>query len=406
MKLFRCPCCDHTVFFENQDCESCGAALAYDPQQNVMLAAAEVSCCANRQFGVCNWALGSENNADNSPEFSTENTSEECSENSPENGNSDLCQSCQLNRYIPDTSQPELLESWGKLEVAKRRLIYSLNRLELPVISKVDDASSGLSFDFISPDQPLPPDAVATTGHASGRITINLDEADPVEREKAKESMEERYRTLLGHMRHEVGHYFWEVLVLPSETELDAFRQRFGDEQADYGASLETHYNQGAPADWKDRFVSAYASSHPWEDWAESWAHYLHLCDTLETAFHYGLSIQPVDANDSLHGSAAFDPYRCADFEEVVEGCLPVIYAANSLNRSMGQNDLYPFVLVPAVIEKMAFIHRLLWKQRFEAPAPVSQSPQPQQPEPQPSVSQQPELQAPPEASQTGTINE
>jgi len=351
MKLFRCPSCSQTVFYENAECESCGAALAYDPglQQMVQLDGRQ-PVCANRQAGVCNWLVHHDES------------------------NTGLCQCCRLNRYVPDASQPDNRSAWAALEVAKRRLVYSLQRLQLPVVSKLNDEMSGLRFDFIDPSQPLPIDAVGTTGHAGGLVTINLDEADPVERVKAQESMEERYRTLLGHMRHEIGHYYWELLVQPDGDVLAAFRQLFGDESMDYQQALQNHYQQGAPADWDQNFVSNYASSHPWEDWAESWAHYLHLCDTLETAFNYGLTIQPRDADAELHGSVAFDPYENPDFDAIVEGCLPVIYATNSLNRSMGQPDLYPFVLVPKVIEKLSFIHRLLWRQRYQSPdSPESQ---------------------------------
>jgi hypothetical protein len=172
--------------------------------------------------------------------------------------------------------------------------------------------------------------------------------------------MGEPYRTLIGHFRHEIGHYYWERLVQTDAQQLQSFRQLFGDEQADYAQALKNHYDNGPPPDWRSRFTSAYSSSHPWEDWAETWAHYMHLVDTLETARSFGLSLKPdLKGLASLNVSADFDPYRHADFDAVVSTCLPLIFAVNSLNRSMGQPDLYPFVLPAPVIDKLRFIHQL-----------------------------------------------
>jgi hypothetical protein len=198
------------------------------------------------------------------------------------------------------------------------------------------------------------------TGHNQGLITINIAEADPAERERMRGKMDESYRTILGHFRHESGHYYWDRLIRDSAW-LQPFRDRFGDDRADYGKSLKTHYQNGPPADWKQRYVSAYASTHPWEDWAESWAHYLHIVDTLETAYQYGLVISPRAGNDgSRSAQHDFNAYKEEDFDVLIDHWLPLTFALNSLNRSMGHEHAYPFVLAPAAIEKLRFVHQVV----------------------------------------------
>src|SRR5262249_50270393 len=156
--------------------------------------------------------------------------------------------------------------------VAKRRLVYTLLALNLPLVSRQEDRESGLSFEFLAdPADPAAPRVM--TGHAGGVITVNVAEADDAERERRRLQMNEPYRPLLGAFRHEIGHYYWDRLIRGS-ARLAAFRETFGDERADYAEALDRHHAGGPPGDWQDRFVSAYASSHPWEDWAETWAHY------------------------------------------------------------------------------------------------------------------------------------
>jgi len=237
-------------------------------------------------------------------------------------------------------------------------LVYSLIRLGLPLASKANDPETGLWFDFkanVEGEDPV------MTGHDNGLITVNIAEADSVQREAARQKMGEPYRTLIGHFRHEVGHYYWDVLVTRDEDTLMEFRRLFGDETQDYGEALERHYAEGAPTNWGDSFVSAYASTHPWEDWAETWAHYLHLVDTLETAYFFGMSLDADLAPPTeLKMAACFDPYQQRDFEPIFNATLPITFAVNSLNRGMGQPDLYPFVLPATVVEKMRFVHWLV----------------------------------------------
>lgn len=353
MKVFHCQRCSHLLFFENTVCERCGAKLGYLPDQNVLSALRPVEngwsaatdaedsartwrYCANATFEVCNWLVDA------------------ASDHA-------LCRACDLNRYIPNLNSDEQREAWQRLEFSKHRLVYSLLRFNLPLVSKKQDPQQGLSFDFISEADQVPNEAQTMTGHVHGQVTISVAETDPVERERMRELMNEPYRTLIGHFRHEVGHYYWEQLIAPFEDILFEFRHRFGDERQDYQEALQRHYAEGAPADWTAHYISAYASTHPWEDWAETWAHYFHMIDTLETAYAFGLSLQPPAVpSQALTLQADIDPYVHPDFVEIANRYLPLTYAVNSLNRSMGQPDLYPFVLTDTVKNKLEFIHRLI----------------------------------------------
>ncbi|GGC66754.1 zinc-binding metallopeptidase family protein [Chelatococcus reniformis] len=347
MKLFQCQHCGQPLYFENSACESCGRSLGYvaalgelsalEPTGQSWAALAEPSrpyrFCANAVHASCNWLV-------------------------PADGADDYCTACRHNRTIPDLSGAINLERWRRIEIAKHRLFYTLLRLGLPLRTRAESAE-GLAFDFLAdPSEPSLPTIL--TGHDKGLITINLAEADDVERERRRHDMGEAYRTLLGHFRHEVGHYFWDRLVADGGS-LAPFREVFGDERDDYGEALKRHYASGAPADWRERFVTPYASSHPWEDFAETWAHYLHIVDTLETAGAFGLKVKPsVPSAPDLMASVDFDPHEAIDMERLIAAWLPLTFAVNSLNRSMGQPDLYPFVLSPAVIVKVSFVHDIV----------------------------------------------
>lgn len=232
-------------------------------------------------------------------------------------------------------------------------------RLKLPCEPRNED-QYGLAFDFLA-DQPAMFDerSKIKTGHANGVITINIAEADPVERERMRSQMAEPYRTVLGHFRHESGHYYWDLLVR-SGPWLDKFRELFGDDSRDYRQALEQHYQCGPPGDWQNRYISAYASSHAWEDWAETWAHYLHMVDTLETAWQFGMRVNARQGPVMNNGPGPeFDPYRTDDFDRLIKHWLPLTLALNSLNRSMGHEDAYPFVLAVPVVEKLRLVHRI-----------------------------------------------
>jgi hypothetical protein len=347
MRIYKCAHCGQQVYFENTYCERCGHSLGFDkdnmelctlvPTQNNQYQVyqktdKDYQYCANHQHGVCNWLV-------------------------PSNGNSIFCEACDLNNTIPDLLNVTNLELWRLLENAKHRLVYSLIKLRLPVPTKKVEPVSGLAFDFLADQDPV---NRVLTGHDNGLITINIEEADDAVRELSRKNMGEPYRTLLGHFRHEVGHYYWDVLIMNSHY-LNEFRQLFGDESADYGTALQNYYQQGAPPNWLQNHISVYASSHPWEDWAESWAHYMHMMDTLETAYAFGLDITPVMANPTENVAATMDsdPYKLDNFNDIVSRWLPFTYAMNSINRSMGHHDLYPFVMSQPVIDKLAFIHKV-----------------------------------------------
>ncbi len=340
MQLFKCQSCQQVLYFENTTCEKCGHRLGYLPEIGQLSAVepdgpnwaalanpqSRYRFCANWEQNACNWMVDAE-------------------------AAERHCGACRHNRTIPDTSTPENLLNWQKIEEAKRRLIYSLIKLKLPLPTPASGDPEPLVFDFLA-DPPSGPKVM--TGHDSGVVTISLAEADDATRESARASMGELYRTLLGHFRHEVGHYYWDKLSRDGG-DTNAFRAMFGDERADYGEALSRHYEQGAPMGWQDKFVSSYATMHPWEDWAETWAHYLHIVDTLEMAAAFGIRIDPGIADDpALETEISFDPHRVGSVGMLVDAWLPLTYAINCLNRSMGQPDLYPFVIPPAVVKKMS----------------------------------------------------
>ena len=352
VKLFDCQCCGQTLYFENTKCESCGHRLGYDPLANDILAlertdeelnqlvwhAADASqsrfrFCANAEYDVCNWLV-------------------------PADSPDTYCLACRHNKTVPDLSKPENKELWRAMEFAKHRLFYTLLRLKLPLVTRAEDSEEGLVFEFKADES----ETVKTmTGHDHGDITINIAEADDAERERRRTSMHEPYRTLLGHFRHEIGHYYWDRLVRDAPA-LTPYREIFGDETEDYNEALQKHYREGPPADWREHYVSAYATTHSWEDFAETWAHYLHIVDTLETAGAFGIKIRPKDiaGADALATEVDFSPYTADSIQPVVQAWVPLTFAVNSLNRSMGLRDLYPFVLTPTIIEKLGFIHDLV----------------------------------------------
>ena len=267
-----------------------------------------------------------------------------------------FCRSCRLDVVIPDLSTPEHLTLWAAIEVAKRRLIYTALNLGLPLANRIEDPQGGLGFRFMA-DTLNPDGSVADrviTEHNEGLITLNLNEADDSTREKIRTSMREPYRTLLGHFRHESGHYYWDRLVKNTKF-LEPCRAIFGDDSQSYDEAMKKYYATGAPANWNDNFISAYATMHPWEDWAETWAHYLHIQDTLEVAAEFGLVGQRVKVDAPAGGEV-----KAAAFDRAMEKWAELTVALNCINRSMGLRDLYPFILSRPVIEKLRFIAQVI----------------------------------------------
>jgi hypothetical protein len=346
MKTFHCTHCQNLVFFENVKCLSCQHDLAYlpDPMQMVALAQRDDGfwyhddqayklCANNVAHQICNWAL---------PAADTE----------------ELCRSCRLTRVIPNLGQPGNEEAWHRLEIAKRRLLYTILALRLPLSGKTASNPSGVEFEFLKDSaEPNGDWSRVLTGHDNGLITINVAEADDVYREQQRTRQNEPYRTLLGHFRHEIGHYYWDRLVLDYPRQRE-FRRLFGDESADYQAALDQHYQYGPPANWETDFISAYASTHPWEDWAETWAHVLHMIDALETAESVGVSIKPPRADEPALeiGAPIFDA-GSAEFDEMLRAWLALTYALNNFTRGLGLADSYPFVLSARVVGKLRFVY-------------------------------------------------
>ena len=372
MNTYHCSHCGQTVFFENTRCEGCGHALAFDPATMSLLAwqpgpdgtlqpstaalapeaaqalqqraaGGRLRPCAHHALphgadaapapqGVCNW-LSDADDADGGP----------------------LCLSCRCTEVLPALDRPGNLEAWSRLETAKRRLLHGLLAAGLPIPRRPVDPQ-GLAFRFLEelPDAPEP----VLTGHDHGLITVSIAEADDATREARRAAMHEPYRTLLGHLRHEVGHYYWDRLVAGSDW-IGPFRTVFGDERADYGQALERHYREGAPADWPQRHISAYATMHPWEDWAETWAHYLHMVDALDTGLSFGLDADDVEVDVAMFGAEVLetpDP----EFLRLVNAWVELTALLNEMSRSMGVPDFYPFVLVPAVVRKLHLVHRIV----------------------------------------------
>ena len=289
-----------------------------------------VALCANANHVVCNWLV-----------------------DKPEDK---LCRACGMNRTIPNLNNPANLQAWRALESAKHRLVYSLLVLELPTRGELH-GTAPLTFDFVED---------AKTGHIDGVITIDIDEADTVERHRQRQQLEERYRTLLGHMRHEVGHYYWMVLIERAQRHED-FRRLFGDERRDYQSALTTYYRDGPPADWRTKYVSAYASSHPWEDWAETWAHYLHMLAVLDTADDHGF--EPRSSGFDLGAIWPFrreDVYKTESFSSLFDRWVSMTLALNSINRSMGHEDFYPFVIPKLAKQKLELVHQLVLGNRLK----------------------------------------
>jgi hypothetical protein len=345
MKAFQCTC-SNTLYFENSHCLQCGLPVGFDPGASTMvplMASSSQQWCNNGiQHGVCNWLV---------PRNAT--------------GAAKLCPACQLNRTIPNLGIAGNLSAWGKFERAKRRALYSIRQLQLPLRSRAADPLGGLAFDFLLPT----PAAPVMTGHQTGVITMNLEEASDAVRERNRELLHEPYRTLLGHFRHELAHYYWyQWFEKPDSPRglLEAFRAVFGNETQNYAACLQRHYQNGPLPGWQLSFVSGYATMHPWEDWAETWAHYMHITDALETSSEFG--IFPV--GETL-ADPAFDPASIvlpppfnqnnpAEFLEMIHRWSALSPALNEISSSLGQRNLYPFVHSTSTVRKLYLVHCMI----------------------------------------------
>jgi hypothetical protein len=350
MRRFTCEC-GNVLFFDSVTCLACGSPTGYDPQGRVMGRLGPGTgfkpCDNGVRYGVCNWVLPSD-----SPEA--------------------LCRSCRLNRTIPDLTTDRNRMLWGRMERAKRRLLYALLRLGITLPSQSEAGAAGLAFDILSTVS----DPTVTTGHLKGVITVNLEEADDTYRQFNRQQLGESSRTLLGHFRHESAHYFWgrflSHLAWDDPLRL-AFRERFGNESLDYASALHGHYQNGPPAGWEQNFITAYAASHPWEDWAETWAHYLEIQDGIETCESLGLRVQHLTVPLVILPGAAGTLPSVLPQSGVADGaflaalqrwtCLST--TCNEIAHSLGEPTLYPFVISLRAAQKLRLAHHFanVWAQ-------------------------------------------
>lgn len=418
MKLFFCDQCTHPVHFENTTCLNCGATLAFLPRHGRIAALA--------QTGDGDWSvIPRADRAAPGPEDSTPaeppsryrlcdhyTTNSLCNWAVDADDASSLCESCRMSRVIPDLSRPGRAALLYQMETGKRRLLFNLMGMGLPVLN--EETTLPLTFSFLEdPDDPSQPKVI--TGHDRGHITINLNEADDLHRHRSQEEMGESYRTVLGHFRHEIGHYYWDLLIAPtdpnppdaapeqtagtvavpldlgapslapadapvadeparqrSETTaaglalIERFRTIFGDERADYSQALKRHY-ESPREDWAESFISKYASSHPWEDWAETWAHYMHMYALLETSDDLAMHLPRVVPLDTPL-PIAMPRARAGSFDDLIKRWTAVSFSMNALSRSLGHPDPYPFAIPPAALEKMRFVHEVITASQFSRP--------------------------------------
>lgn len=354
MRLFVCDACGNSIHFDNTGCLRCGRRLGFRPETLQMVSltmgpdpapngAAAFTArdgtshvfCANVAYDACNWLL-------------------------PQSAAGERCPACRHNSTVPDLTIEANLGAFRRFTRAERHLFWSLKQWGLPTPTRAEAPTTGLAFDFLCEE--VRPDGAAKpvlTGHSDGVITLAAAEADDAERESRRTALGEPYRTLLGHFRHEIGHYYWDRLVRDGGR-IEACRALFGDERADYAEALRLNYEQGPPSDWPLRFISTYAACHPWEDFAETWAHYLHIVDALETALAFGVALAPLTGDDQLRLDVNFQPYSARTIDDLVAAWVPLTVAMNAINRSMGQPDLYPFVLSTPVVAKLGFVHALI----------------------------------------------
>lgn len=324
VRAFSCRVCDNSLFFENSVCVSCGTHLGFSREERDIVPLGDDGTytdangttwhvCANLPLSGCTWLT-------------------------TETGG--LCSSCRLTRTRPNDEDLEGLSQYPVAERAKRHLLVELDELGLPVREQQSEGDGGLTFDLLSSV-----DENVVIGHQDGVITIDLAEGDDAHREKVRVELAEPYRTMLGHMRHEVGHYYESVLAVGDD--LDRVRAVFGDDTLDYQAEIDRHYSEGPPEGWEQDYISQYATMHPFEDFAETFAHVLHIRDTIGTARSYGL--------------VTVDPDAFTSFRDLVTGVwVPLSIGLNQINRSMGEGDLYPFVLPETVLDKLELVADLV----------------------------------------------
>ncbi len=319
MFVFANPVGSGSLWFNNLATAD-GVPVAYDPQARAFLPMPPF--CSNRGVIGCNWIAAQQGQ---------------------------LCRSCVMTALAPDPSTANATRNWADTGAAKRWVLDNLGRWHW---FRPEDSGVHPVFHMLA-EGPTP----VQMGHANGVVTISVAEADPVLRVTRRQALDEPYRTMIGHVRHELAHMLWWRLS-PRDDFLNAFRAMFGDERTDYHAALQRHYDNGPPTGWQQRFLTSYASAHPHEDWAESATHVMHLTDIADSFVASGLAAPELP-------SPRWDPYAETDSERLFHIAMGLAMRVNHINRSMGLSDLYPFVLLPSARAKLIFVHdwlrRGLW---------------------------------------------
>ena len=319
MRAFGCEVCGAELFFENSVCVRCGSAVGYSREHGTLVAVtADRPICANLNRCGCNWI------ADPASVLG-------------------LCFSCRLTRTRPADADAVGLAQYWVAEAAKRRLIFGLDELELPIM--ISDGFAGLAFDLLSSTQ-----GKIITGHLNGIITLDLAESNDSHREALRQSMDEPYRTVLGHFRHEIGHYYCQLLALTPDRR-DEFRTLFGDETLSYEEALQRHYASRELA--SSGRASSSARTRPCIRSRISRRCSATSCTSPTRCRRRGSSgccRNRISATTSSRHAGTARKLRKSLLErpmaEVVgETWLPVSKGLNQINRSMGKPDLYPFVL-------------------------------------------------------------
>lgn len=355
MQIFHCTC-GNRLFFESTQCVACGAEVGWCEACRRMTTLAPLGegagyrCshadCQSTLQKCHNFAVENVCNRLFAPEPLAAGAT---ADDAPGKISAEaLCGACRLNDTIPDLSVPVHRVKWARLEAAKRRLLNTIDRLGLPYAA----VEPRLSFDFKADVEPPANDwrnagakEIVYTGHAKGKITINIREADDAVREKLRVKFHEAHRTLIGHFHHEIGHYYWQLLVQGRREK--EFIQLFGDHKAPpYAEAMAAYYENGPRPDWQTSYISAYATAHPWEDFAETFALYLDMATVLDTAHHLFKSVR---VNFRSRTAAPL----VARYQEV--GVL-----VNEFNRSVGLIDLVPEVIAAPVVAKLELIHKIV----------------------------------------------
>ena len=347
VRAFACPVCQSFVPFEAHNCARCDTPLGLHVPSRAMVAITEGRAHIDDQWWVrcnqqitlgCNWLTEEEQSAE-------------------QRGR---CLAGSLIKREPDADDTPAREKLMPTAAAMRRLVYQLLNIGLPV-DPYWRTEGGLAFDLLSS---YSTGEKVTIGHANGVITIDVVESLDDYRESLRVRLGEPYRTLLGHFRHEIGHYYQNILVengSGATKYLTRCRQLFGDERAGYADSLKRHYQLGAPDGWEASFISEYATMHPWEDFAECFAHYLHITDTMDSSREAGMVLHADRVRFAASRDIApLESYDNASIERLLFDWRWISSFFNRINAAMGKGPLYPFDIPPAVVDKLGFVHRVI----------------------------------------------